>query len=217
MPAQKPIRLIVGLCNPGPEYVDTRHNAGAWYTEALAQDLGAQFKHESRFFGDLARVKVQGEDLWILMPTTYMNRSGQAVLAVASFFKILPDEILVAHDELDVLPGQLKIKKGGGNAGHNGLKDISAKLGTPDFWRARIGIGHPRSLGLNQGVADFVLHRPSADHQNQIADCIEILLKNTPLMLQGNIAMATTRVHTEVDKAWKARQTPAKGEAGNAA
>ncbi|HEX5487077.1 MAG TPA: aminoacyl-tRNA hydrolase, partial [Limnobacter sp.] len=158
---------------------------------------------ESRFFGDLARVKVQGEDLWILMPTTYMNRSGQAVLAVASFFKILPDEILVAHDELDVLPGQLKIKKGGGNAGHNGLKDISAKLGTPEFWRARIGIGHPRSLGLNQGVADFVLHRPSADHQNQIADCIEILLKNTPLMLQGNIAMATTRVHTEVDKARK--------------
>ncbi|MDH4396035.1 MAG: aminoacyl-tRNA hydrolase [Limnobacter sp.] len=202
------IRLIVGLGNPGPQYEDTRHNAGVWFLNALARKLGTSLQTDKRFFGDLAKVKFQGEDVWLLFPTTYMNRSGQAVGALSKFFKIEPSEILVAHDELDMLPGQLKIKKGGGHAGHNGLRDIQAHIGTNDYWRARIGIGHPRTLNLQQGVADFVLHRPSTEQQQEIDFCVNVLLKHMDLVLNGQIAKATTQVHTEVDQAFKLRHAP---------
>ena len=195
--ANTPIKLIVGLGNPGAQYEDTRHNAGVWYLQALARQLGVSLQADKRFFGELARTRVNGEELILLFPTTYMNRSGQAVAAVANFYKISPTQVFVAHDELDLLPGQLKIKKGGGHAGHNGLRDIQAQLGTTDYWRARVGIGHPRSLGLQQGVADFVLHRPSADQQSHIDRSLAVLLKHTPLLLSGQIAKATTLIHTE--------------------
>jgi peptidyl-tRNA hydrolase, PTH1 family len=202
------IRLIVGLGNPGPQYEDTRHNAGVWFLNALARKLNTSLQTDKRFFGDLAKIKFQGEDVWLLFPTTYMNRSGQAVGALSKFFKIQPSEILVAHDELDMLPGQLKIKKGGGHAGHNGLRDIQAHIGTNDYWRARIGIGHPRTLNLQQGVADFVLHRPSTEQQQEIDFCVNILLKHMDLILNGQIAKATTQIHTEVDQAYKLRHAP---------
>lgn len=200
--------MIVGLGNPGPQYEDTRHNAGVWFLNALARKLNTSLQTDKRFFGDLAKVKFQGEDVWLLFPTTYMNRSGQAVGALSKFFKIQPSEILVAHDELDMLPGQLKIKKGGGHAGHNGLRDIQAHIGTNDYWRARIGIGHPRTLNLQQGVADFVLHRPSTEQQQEIDFCVNILLKHMDLILNGQIAKATTQIHTEVDQAYKLRHAP---------
>lgn len=193
------IKLIVGLGNPGPEYAETRHNAGGWYLYALARKHNVFLQSDKRFFGDLARLKVVGEDVWLLFPTTFMNRSGQSVGALAKFFKIDAKEILVVHDELDLLPGQLRIKKGGGHAGHNGLKDIHAHLGSNEFWRARIGIGHPRSLNLQQGVADFVLHRPCKQHQELIDQSIDVLLSNTDLILQGNVAQATTRIHTQCE------------------
>ena len=173
------IRLIVGLGNPGPEYSDTRHNAGFWFLDQLAQREGAFFHEEKKFLGEIARVRLAGQDIWLLKPLTYMNRSGQSVVALALYYKILPEEILVVHDELDLMPGCMKLKKGGGNAGHNGLKDITEKLSTPNFWRLRLGTGHPRSLGLAQPVADFVLHSPSAEHKSMIEECISPALITT--------------------------------------
>lgn len=206
MAATSPIKLIVGLGNPGPQYFDTRHNAGVWFIESLAQQFNIRLQNENRFCGDLAKTKIKGQDLFLLFPTTYMNRSGQSVGAVAKFFKVLPHEILVAHDELDLLPGQLKLKRGGGHAGHNGLRDIQAHLGTNDYWRARIGIGHPRTLGLNQSVSDFVLHRPTQNQEKEIHNTLSILKKHLPLILDGNFSQATTKVHTEVEQTFKAKQ-----------
>jgi PTH1 family peptidyl-tRNA hydrolase len=199
MAAQKPIRLFVGLGNPGAQYAETRHNAGAWFIEKLAHKLNSPLHNDKRFFGELSKTKICGEDVWLVFPNTYMNRSGQAVGALAQFFKLSPEEILVVHDELDLLPGQLKLKKGGGNAGHNGLKDIHAHLGSNDFWRARLGIGHPRALAMAQGVADFVLHRPSLDHQIAIDFCITKLLAEVEAFAKGDISNATTRLHTSMN------------------
>jgi PTH1 family peptidyl-tRNA hydrolase len=154
------IRLIVGLGNIGAEYEATRHNAGFWYADAIARRAGARFSMERKFHGAVARARIDGSELWLLKPSTYVNRSGQAVVALALYYKILPTQILVAHDELDLLPGSIKLKLGGGTAGHNGLKDTQARLSTAEFWRLRIGIGHPRSLALEQDVGDFVLHPP---------------------------------------------------------
>lgn len=154
------IRLIVGLGNPGPQYEATRHNVGFWLADQLADDLKTSFAVEPNFFGQVAKVKTIDGNLYLLKPSTYMNRSGQAVRALAQFYKIDVEQILVLHDELDIAPGQMKLKKGGGHAGHNGLRDIQAQMGSPDFWRLRIGVGHPRTLGLNQQVADYVLHMP---------------------------------------------------------
>ena len=197
MPNRTPIRLIAGLGNPGPQYTDTRHNAGAWYLHQLAQQHNTVLQLDKRFFGDLARIKAQGEDVWLLFPNTFMNRSGQAIAALAKFFKIKPEEILVAHDELDLPPGQLKIKHGGGHAGHNGLRDTISHLGSNEFWRARIGIGHPRTLNLQQNVADFVLHRPNPEQQLAIDRSIHLLLQYSKLILEGDMAQATSRIHTE--------------------
>jgi len=189
-----PIRLIVGLGNPGPEYETTRHNAGFWLADHLADDLRASFTLEKAFAGWVAKARVDGENVVLLKPNTYMNRSGQAVGAVARFFKFLPEQVLVLHDELDLLPGQVKLKQGGGNAGHNGLKDINAALGSPDFWRLRVGIGHPRSLNLAQPVADFVLHAPRRDEQDGIDRVITRSRVAVPAMLAGDFTLAARQL-----------------------
>ncbi len=185
-------KLVVGLGNPGPEYVETRHNAGFWFCELLARELGVSLSHESRFHGIVGNAR--GAGMWILLPQTYMNRSGLAVGALARFYRIQPNEILVVHDELDIPPGQLKLKCGGGNGGHNGLKDIQAHLGTPDFWRLRIGIGHP---GDRNQVANFVLHRPSRDEQTLIDESIGRALDAWPKMQAGEWERAMAAVNTK--------------------
>ena len=152
-----PIRLVAGLGNPGRGYAATRHNAGFWFADALASKLGASFGHESKFSADVAR----SADVRIVKPTTFMNLSGRSVAGVARFFGIAPEAILVVHDELDLEPGAAKLKFGGGTAGHNGLRDIHAQLGTPEFWRLRLGIGHPRnSAAPEREVVDYVLKPP---------------------------------------------------------
>lgn len=186
--SEKPIRLIVGLGNVGSEYERTRHNAGFWFVDALAAKLGVFFHEEKKFQGSVARCRIAGQEVWLLKPSTYMNRSGDAVSPMAQYYKITPEEVLVVHDELDLPPGCMRFKKGGGNAGHNGLKDITAKLGTPDFWRLRLGTGHPRTLGMAQGVADFVLSSPSKEHEALIRGCIEAGLDEIEDAAQGRFA-----------------------------
>ncbi|WP_136413285.1 aminoacyl-tRNA hydrolase [Herbaspirillum sp. ST 5-3] len=188
-----PIRLIVGLGNPGPEYEQTRHNAGFWLVDNLARNL---LRREARFNALAAKTVVAGQEVWLLEPQTYMNRSGQSVGALARFYKIVPDEILVVHDELDLPPGAAKIKKGGSSGGHNGLKDITAALGTQDYWRLRIGIGHPRSMNLQQAVVDFVLHRPRKEEQTLINDAIEKSLDVMPLLCEGKFEAAMMKLHS---------------------
>lgn len=191
------IRLIVGLGNPGPEYEQTRHNAGFWLVDNLANSLpGARLQRETRFNALMAKSAIGGNEVWLLEPQTYMNRSGQSVGGLARFYKINPDEVLVVHDELDLPPGAAKLKKGGSSGGHNGLKDITAALGTQDYWRLRLGIGHPRTLNLQQAVADFVLHRPRRDEQLLIDEAIEKSLKIIPLVCDGKFAPASTQLHT---------------------
>ena len=159
------IRLITGLGNPGSDYAATRHNAGFWFVDALARRLKVSLAPERAYSGLAARASVDGQALWLLEPTTFMNLSGKSVSALARFFKIEPHEILVVHDELDLLPGQAKLKLGGSAAGHNGLKDIHAQLGTPDYWRLRLGIGHP---GVKSEVIHYVLRKPAADERTEI-------------------------------------------------
>ncbi|WP_151448045.1 aminoacyl-tRNA hydrolase [Lacisediminimonas profundi] len=190
------IRLIVGLGNPGPEYEQTRHNAGFWLVDRLAGKLGAPLSRETRYQALAARARIGGEEVWLLEPQTYMNRSGQSVGALARFFKIAPEEVLVVHDELDLPPGAAKIKKGGSAAGHNGLKDITAALGSQDYWRLRLGIGHPRELGLQQPVVDFVLHRPRKDEQEAIERAIDKSVDVVPLLCEGKFEAATMQLHS---------------------
>jgi PTH1 family peptidyl-tRNA hydrolase len=187
------IRLIVGLGNPGPEYEQTRHNAGFWLVDQLAGDRLAR---EAKYNALAAKTTIAGKEVWLLEPQTYMNRSGQSVGALARFFKIAADEILVAHDELDLPPGSAKIKKGGSSGGHNGLKDITAALGTQDYWRLRIGIGHPRTMNLQQQVVDFVLHRPRREEQLLIDDAIANSLQVIPLLIEGKFEAAMMQLHT---------------------
>lgn len=187
------IRLIVGLGNPGPEYEQTRHNAGFWLVDQLA---GNRLAREAKYNALAAKTTIAGKEVWLLEPQTFMNRSGQSVGALARFFKIAPDEILVAHDELDLPPGSAKIKKGGSSGGHNGLKDITAALGTQDYWRLRIGIGHPRSMNLQQPVVDFVLHRPRREEQLLIDDAIANSLQVIPQLIEGKFEAAMMQLHT---------------------
>lgn len=187
------IKLIVGLANPGAEYSHTRHNAGAWYVELLAQRHNQPLKEESKFFGYTARLNIAGHDVRLLLPNTFMNLSGKAVLSIASFYRILPEEILVAHDELDLPPGVAKLKLGGSNGGHNGLKDIQSKLAnSPNFYRLRIGIGHP---GDKNKVVGFVLGKPSQTEQTLIDDAIDESLRCTDILLQEGITKAMNRLH----------------------
>lgn len=188
-----PIRLIVGLGNPGAEYEQTRHNAGFWLVDQLA---GHRLAKEARFHGLAAKTRIAGNEVWLLEPQTYMNRSGQSVGAIARFYKITPEEVLVIHDELDLPPGAAKLKKGGSSGGHNGLKDITAVLGTQDYWRLRIGIGHPRTMGLQQPVADFVLHRPRKEEQILIDEAIAKSEQIIPMLCEGKFDAATMQLHT---------------------
>jgi PTH1 family peptidyl-tRNA hydrolase len=190
------IRLIVGLGNPGPEYEQTRHNAGFWLVDNLAQDRGCRLSREARFFGLACKTAVAGHEVWLLEPQTYMNRSGQSTGALARFYKIAPDEVLVVHDELDLAPGVARIKRGGSSGGHNGLKDISSALGTQDYWRLRIGIGHPRQMNLQQAVVDFVLHRPRREEQLLIDEAIARSLDAVPLLCEGKFEAAMMQLHT---------------------
>ncbi len=191
------IRLIVGLGNPGPEYEQTRHNAGFWLVDNLANTLpGCRLQRESKYNAMLAKSTISGSEVWLLEPLTFMNRSGQSVGALARFFKIKPEEVLVVHDELDIAPGVAKLKKGGSSGGHNGLKDITAALGTQDYWRLRLGIGHPRNLQSQQAVADFVLHRPRKEEQPLIDESIDKSLRIIPLVVEGKFDVAMMQLHT---------------------
>jgi PTH1 family peptidyl-tRNA hydrolase len=186
------IRLIVGLGNPGPEYEATRHNAGFWFVDEIASRLSARLVPERSYSGRVARVNVGGRPLWLLEPTTFMNVSGKSVAALARFFKIEPAEILVAHDELDLLPGQVRMKQGGSHAGHNGLKDIQAQLGSADFWRLRLGIGHP---GVRAEVIDYVLRKPPATERVEIEKSIEQACQGLDLVLAGDMERATMKIN----------------------
>lgn len=191
------IRLIAGLGNPGTEHDTDRHNAGFWFVDLIARAHGATWRSESRFHGDVARAQIGSADVWLLKPTTYMNRSGQSVSSLARFYRISPAEILVAHDELDLPPGTVRLKLGGGSGGHNGLKDISAAMGGPQYWRLRIGIGHPRDLYPGREVIDFVLARPSRDEQHAIDTRMELALDQVPALTQGHFERAGQRLHTQ--------------------
>ena len=185
-------RLIVGLGNPGADYSETRHNAGFWFCERLATRLGVTLAREARFHGLAGLARAEG--VWLLLPQTFMNRSGQAVGALARFHKITPAEILVVHDELDIPPGQLRIKFGGGLGGHNGLKDISAHLGTQDYWRLRIGIGHP---GDRNEVVNYVLKPPRKEEAADIDAAIDRALELWPLIARSEWNAATQRANTK--------------------
>jgi PTH1 family peptidyl-tRNA hydrolase len=188
--------MIVGLGNVDAEYQRTRHNAGFWFVDRIAARFGAQFRAERKFHGDLGRAVIDRHDVWLLKPSTCMNLSGQAVVAAALFYRILPDQILVAHDELDLAPGDVRLKLGGGTAGHNGLKDVRARLSHSDFWRLRIGIGHPRTLNLRQDVADFVLHPPRRDEEDLIDGAIDRAQDVIELVVDGQFERATMRLHS---------------------
>lgn len=188
------IKLIVGLGNPGGEYRGTKHNAGADFVERLARDNGAELRSEAKFFGLAGQITVSGHSLRLLIPTTFMNRSGKAVAAIATFYKITPQEILIAHDELDIQPGTARFKRGGGHGGHNGLRDIIPALGNSrDFYRLRIGIGHP---GHASKVSGYVLSQPSAADRDRIDASIEEAVRSLPLLLDGDDVKAMTRLHS---------------------
>jgi len=188
-----PIRLVAGLGNPGRGYAATRHNAGFWFADALAAKLGASFSNEAKFAAEVAR---RGE-LRIAKPMTFMNLSGRTVAGIARFFDIPEEAILVVHDELDLAPGEAKLKWGGGVAGHNGLRDIKAQLGTADFWRLRLGIGHPRNSALpEREVVDYVLKPPDAGERAEIESAIEKALLTSPDILAGNMERAMMALHT---------------------
>ena len=195
-------KLIVGLGNPGDEHKDDRHNAGFWFVDSLAQQWNARFESEKRFSGRVAKSKWEDQDIYLLKPSTYMNLSGQAVGALCRFHKILPADVLVVQDELDLKPGTARIKLGGGTGGHNGLKDIQAHLGTPEYWRLRLGIGHPRDLagdGRPMEVADYVLRRPLKLEQEKIHASVDDGLKILPLFLKGDTQTAMLELHSKTN------------------
>lgn len=190
------IRLIVGLGNPGDEYEATRHNAGFWFVDALVRSAGASFSRERRFFGEVSRARLGDAEVLLLKPSTYMNRSGQAVAALAGFYRIAVPEVLIAHDELDLPPGTVRLKKGGGSGGHNGLKDIAAAFGA-DTWRLRIGIGHPRTLNLAQDVVDFVLARPRRDELEAIERALPAAQSVIAMLIAGRFEPAMQALHND--------------------
>lgn len=187
------IRLIVGLGNPGREYDFTRHNAGFWWVDALAQQYSWSFRAENKFHGLVARGRLEGHELFLLKPQTFMNVSGRAVGALAQFYQIEPGQILVVHDELDLPPGGIKLKFGGGHGGHNGLKDIFSHLGTREFWRLRIGIGHP---GERAAVVNYVLNAPRAEENGLIEHAVQRGLQVAPLVFAGKLEAAMLKLHS---------------------
>ncbi|MEW5943497.1 MAG: aminoacyl-tRNA hydrolase [Pseudomonadota bacterium] len=188
------IRLIVGLGNPGREYEATRHNVGCWWVDALVAQEKAQLRPESRFHGLAVRISHAARELWLLEPQTFMNHSGRSVATLAAYYKIAPEEILVVHDELDLPPGSVRLKKGGGHGGHNGLKDIVAHLKTPEFWRLRLGIGHP---GERSEVSNYVLSAPRREEQVAIEDTIRQSLMLLPQLLDGDFSAVMLKLHTK--------------------
>lgn len=188
------MKLVAGLGNPGRKYEATRHNAGFWWADRVAREARAAFGPDAAFHGETARLPQTG--LWLLKPQTYMNHSGRAVGALARYYGIAPEDILVAHDELDLVPGSIKLKFGGGLSGHNGLKDIAAALGTRDFWRLRIGIGHPREHAAEQEVVDYVLHPPRAEERAAIEDALARALAVWPLIAAHDMQNAMLKLHT---------------------
>jgi len=188
------VELIVGLGNPGKEYANTRHNAGFWFVDALARQLKASFSHEKKFHGDVARCQWQGRDLWLLKPMTYMNLSGQALLALTQFYKIPLESVLVVHDDLDLPTGVGRLKAGGGHGGHNGLRDIIARFSDNNFARLRIGIGHP---GDKASVTDHVLNKISGEDEQAIRHVIDTGLTVMPLVIEGELQKAMNQLHTD--------------------
>ena len=201
------IRLFVGLGNPGSEYEATRHNAGFWWVDGLASKLGARLVAERSYHGHVARVNRSTGPVWLLQPMTFMNRSGESVAALARFFKIEPAQILVIHDELDLLPGQAKLKFGGSAAGHNGLKDIHAQCGTLDFWRLRLGVGHP---GIKAEVVDYVLRKPAPDQREAIMKVIERSLEAADALVAGEMDRALALIHAQPQRPKPPRAEPTK-------
>lgn len=199
------MKLVAGLGNPGKKYEATRHNAGFWWVDGLARAAGATLRHEARFHGEVARIATAGGDVWLLKPATYMNESGRAVGALADFYKIAPREILIVHDELDLPPGGIKLKFGGSGSG-NGVRNVISRLGTPDFWRLRIGIGHPRELAASeQEVVDYVLHAPRAEEQREIDDACARGYDAWPLMAADDMQAAMLRLHTKAGEKQRPR------------
>jgi PTH1 family peptidyl-tRNA hydrolase len=186
------IRLLVGLGNPGADYAGTRHNVGFWLVDDVARAGGVAFRRESKFQGEVCRVTIGGRDLWLLKPLTHMNRSGTSVGALCHYLKVAPEELLVAHDELDLPVGSARIKAGGGHAGHNGLRDIVSVLGASDFLRIRIGIAHP---GDRTRVVNYVLGRPSKEDEVAIRGALDEVAACLPLLLDGNLQAAQRRLH----------------------
>ena len=191
------IQLIVGLGNIGQEYAQTRHNAGWWMLDELAATWGASFREDKKYYAEVAKANTPQGEVWLMKPTTYMDKSGQAVGALANFFKIPVSDLLVLHDELDIPPGHVRLKKGGGNGGHNGLKDIQAKMGSADFWRVRLGIGHPGDRNL---VSGFVLNKPSRDDREAIDDAIWRTRCEINDILSGDMEAAMRVLHSNNPK-----------------
>jgi peptidyl-tRNA hydrolase, PTH1 family len=192
--AEAGIQLIVGLGNPGTQYEATRHNVGFWWVEAIASAQHESFRAEPKFFGELARVRIAGQDVRLLKPSTYMNRSGQSVVAVARYFDIPPECILIAHDELDLPVGVARIKQSGGHAGHNGLRDSIAALGSREFWRLRIGIAHPGDRTL---VTGYVLGRPSRDDESRIRESLDEAERLLPDLVEARFQLVMNRLHSQ--------------------
>jgi PTH1 family peptidyl-tRNA hydrolase len=188
------IKLIVGLGNPGPKYSETRHNAGFWFVDDLANQYRSRFLPEKKFHGEVARINLEGKDIWLLKPETYMNRSGLSVVSLALFYKIAPENILVVHDEIDLKAGTARLKSGGGHGGHNGLRDIISHLGTKDFQRLRIGVDHPGSKDM---VVDYVLKRPDSKDRQAIEDSINDALRVMPIIAAGEWEKAMHQLHTK--------------------
>jgi PTH1 family peptidyl-tRNA hydrolase len=187
-----PLRIIVGLGNPGPEHQVTRHNAGFWFVDLLARRHGAEFRDYRKYSGEAARVNISGQDLVLLKPTTYMNRSGLAVRQLCDFYKVAADEVLVAHDELDLPVGTVRLKNGGGHGGHNGLRDTIAHIGEA-FWRLRLGIGHP---GNKTEVIDYVLTRAPRAEEDLIFDGVNMAADCMPLLIEQGAERAMTKLHS---------------------
>jgi PTH1 family peptidyl-tRNA hydrolase len=191
-----PLSIIVGLGNPGPEHQITRHNVGFWFVDLLARRHGGEFRDYRKYSGETARVAIDGQELILLKPTTYMNRSGLSVRQISDFYKIAPDDILVAHDELDLPVGSVRLKNGGGHGGHNGLRDTIAHIGE-NFWRLRLGIGHP---GNKAEVIDYVLTRAPRVEEDLILEAVNTAADSVPLILEQGAERAMTKLHSRAGK-----------------